>query len=406
MEKLFREYAKLIVKKGVNVSQGQMVVINSPVEVYPFTRILVEECYKAGAGYVEVDYSDMYNNKQKINNVSLDTLTNIPSYVIDRYKSFVEKGFCRISLTSPDANATVGIDLAKQKALNMASSKALNFMQNYFMANHGQWCVAGVASKAWADKVFAGKDNNVQLLWEAIFAAAHVKEEGSVEAWEAHSLEITKHADLLNSLNLERLTFKNSLGTDLEVYLAIDNVFAGGDEYSSKQIRFSPNIPTEEVFGMPFKTKVNGRVFASKPLDYAGTLITDFWLEFKDGKVVAFDAAEGKEALANLVNFDEGSSYLGEVALLSYHSPISMMNVIFYNTLFDENASCHLALGRAYPMNVKDGVNLSEEELAKKGANFSNTHVDFMFGTADMEVKGYTKDGKEIQIFTKGDFVI
>ncbi len=405
-ESLFKEYAKLIVKKGVNVQPNQMVMINAPVEVYEFVRILVKECYNAGASCVEVDYSDMYNYKEKINNVSLENLTNIPDHVSDRMKFYVDKGFCRISLTSPDASAAIGMDLSKQKVFNMASAKKMKFMQDYFMANMGQWCVAGVSSKAWADKVFPGKENSVELLWEAIFKASHVKEEGTVEAWEAHSNEITEHAKKLNNLNLDKLVFKNSLGTNLEVYLAEDNVFAGGDEYSETKVRFSPNIPTEEVFGMPYKTKVNGIVYASKPLNYGGTLINEFYLEFKDGKVVNYDAKEGKEALRNLVEFDDGSSYLGEVALLSYHSPISMMNVLFFNTLYDENASCHLALGAAYPMNVKDGVSLSQDELAQKGANFSNTHVDFMFGTSDMTVIGTTKDGKEIQIFENGDFII
>lgn len=405
-QRLFKEYAKLLVKKGVNVQEGQVVVINAPVEVYEFVRILVKECYEAKASYVEVDYNDMYNNKEKINHVDLDILTEIPSYIKDRYQTLVNKGFCRINLTSPDHLASLGMDLAKQKAYNMAFSKNLKFMQDYFRSNHGQWCVAGVSSASWAQKVFPGKDNAKDLLWEAIFKAAHVKLEGTIESWESHSEEISKNALKLNELDLEKLTFKNSLGTDLEVYLACDNVFAGGDEYSEAGVRFSPNIPTEEVFGMPYKTKVNGFVYASKPLDYSGTLINDFYLEFKDGKVINYDAKEGKEALKNLIEFDEGSPYLGEVALLSYNSPISKMNVLFYNTLFDENASCHLALGAAYPMNIKDGVKMNKEELEKRGANFSNTHVDFMFGTSDMEVIGYKKDGTKVTIFENGNFVI
>ena len=200
--------------------------------------------------------------------------------------------------------------------------------------------------------------------------------------------------------------FKNNLGTDLEVYLADDNLFCGGDDYTNSGIRFSPNIPTEEVFGMPYKTKVNGKVYATKPLNYQGSLIEDFNLTFKDGKVVDFDARIGKDNLKSLIEFDEGSCYLGEVALISHNSPISNMDILFYNTLFDENASCHLALGAAYPSNIKNGTNMTRDELAKLGSNYSNTHVDFMFGSSDMSVIGTTRKGEEIVIFKNGNFVI
>lgn len=190
------------------------------------------------------------------------------------------------------------------------------------------------------------------------------------------------------------------------MYLADDNLFAGGDEYTNAGVRFSPNIPTEEVFGMPYKTKVNGKVVATKPLNYQGSIIDQFYLEFKNGKVINYDAKIGKDNLKSLVEFDEGSSYLGEVALISNNSPISNMNILFYNTLYDENASCHLALGAAYPSNIKGGTSMSREELAKRGANYSNTHVDFMFGSPDMTIVGTTRSGKEIMLFSEGNFAI
>lgn len=296
--------------------------------------------------------------------------------------------------------------LKKLQIRSQATSKALKFASDYTMNNDGQWVVAGVSSKIWAEKVFPNDSDAIDKLWEAIFKACRVEEFNAVENWTKHSDEISKHANLLNDLDLLKLHFKNSIGTDLEVYLADDNLFAGGDEYTNAGVRFSPNIPTEEVFGMPYKTKVNGKVVATKPLNYQGSIIDQFYLEFKNGKVINYDAKIGKDNLKSLVEFDEGSSYLGEVALISNNSPISNMNILFYNTLYDENASCHLALGAAYPSNIKGGTSMSREELAKRGANYSNTHVDFMFGSPDMTIVGTTRSGKEIMLFSEGNFAI
>ncbi|MGL5979257.1 MAG: aminopeptidase, partial [Erysipelotrichaceae bacterium] len=227
-----------------------------------------------------------------------------------------------------------------------------------------------------------------------------------IAAWESHNANLAKYEDVMNELNFKALRFKNDLGTDLTVELVPNHIWAGGNETTAAGVVFNPNIPTEEVFTMPYKLGVNGRVYSSKPLDYQGKLINEFYLDFKDGKVVGFDAKAEKGALEALVNFDEGSCYIGEVALVPFHSPISNMNILFNNTLFDENASCHLALGRAYPMNVMGGTTMSEEELVKAGANQSKTHVDFMFGTHDLEVVGIKQDGSEVAVFAKGDFVL
>lgn len=405
-KELLRAYAKLIAQKGLNVQAGQPVLINASVEVYEFVRLLVEECYNLKAKTVIVDYSDSFNNRAKINNESLENLENVPQYIIDKYQSLVDEGVCRISLTSPNPQGSIGIDIAKQKAYNLAYMSKTAFLRKHFMDDCGQWCVAAVPTEAWANQVFPNATDGVDKLWEAIFKACHVSLENTLDSWDKHSQEIQKHATLLNELELVKLTFKNSLGTNLEVGLAEKHLFAGGDEYTTKGVCFAPNIPTEEVFTMPHKDKVNGVVYASKPLNYNGGLIKDFYLEFKDGKVVKYDAKEGLELLKSLIEFDEGSAYLGEVALLSYESSISLMNILFYNTLFDENASCHLALGAAYAMNTENGINLSEEELIARGCNMSKTHVDFMFGTSDMEVIGYTKDGKVVEIFKNGNFII
>ncbi len=404
--RLLLEYAKLIVKCGANVRPNQLVIIKSPIEVYEFTRLVVEEAYKVGAKKVIVDYIDSVNDRHDYLYESVDTLTEIEDYTVSRAKYEVDNQACHISLTSPNPLALAGVDPLKLQAYSKAKGEKLSFLTDYTMNSIGQWCVAGVASKAWANKVFPNQENNVDLLWEAILKASHVSEFDSVSSWMKHSDSILEHAKLLNSFNFKKLSFKNSKGTDLEVYLALENIFAGGDEYSAEGVRFSPNIPTEEVFGMPYKTKVNGIVYSTKPLNYQGSIIEDFYLRFKDGKVVEYNAKKGFASLKALIEFDDGSSYLGEVALISHNSPISNMNVLFYNTLFDENASCHLALGQAYSMNTKAGTKLSKEELIKRGCNFSNTHIDFMFGSKDMSVIGTTYKDEEIVIFKDGNFII
>ncbi len=405
-KQLLREYAKLIVRKGANVQEGQIVVVKAPVEVYDFARLVVEEAYKVGAKRVFVEYNDVINSRNDFVYQDIDSLKEVLDYEVDKCHYLVDKKYCAISLVSPNVEALTGLDSTKIQARSQERNKKLAFFSEYTMNNDGQWVVAGVSSKIWADKVFPNCSDAVDKLWDAIFKACRVEEFDTIDNWTNHSNEISKHAKLLNDYDFLKLHFKNKLGTDLEVYLADANLFCGGDDYTNSGIRFSPNIPTEEVFGMPYKTKVNGKVVATKPLNYQGAIIDDFYLVFKDGKVIEYDAKVGKENLKSLVEFDEGSSYLGEVALISHSSPISNMNILFYNTLFDENASCHLALGASYPSNIKNGTNMSRQELAKLGSNYSNVHVDFMFGSSDMSVVGYTRDGKEIILFKDGNFVI
>ena len=277
------------------------------------------------------------------------------------------------------------------------------------MANKTQCSIVAVPNKEWADLVFPefeGCEAVVDELWDKILQAVHVEEDNDpIAEWTKLSENFHRREEILNGYNFKTLHFENSLGTDLYVDLADQHIWAGGSEKTTSGIEFNPNMPTEEIFTMPKKTGVNGKVYATKPLDYNGTLIDDFWFSFKDGKVEDFGAEKGYDALASLVHFDVGSSYLGEVALVPYESPISKSGILFFNTLFDENASCHLALGRAYPMNIKGGVDMSEEELQKAGANHSMTHVDFMFGSEDMKITGICGDQSEVAVFEKGNFV-
>jgi len=401
-----QKFAELTVKVGVNIKEGQLLVINSPVECREFTRLLVEEAYKAKAKDVIVRWSDDLVNKLYYENVSEEVLTDVPNYVIEQYKYIVSENGALISIAAPTPGLLKDIDPKRLNMSQRAVSDKIAFFRKYTMSNEGQWCVVSYPTQAWAEKVFPNTENAVDKLMDAILEASRVSEENDpVLEWKKHMDILAKHNKMLNEYNFKNLHFKNSLGTDLVVELVEGHIWGGGGEVAQNGVFFAPNIPTEETFTMPHKFGVNGKVVATKPLNYQGKLIEDFYLEFKDGKVVNFDAKKEKDALKSLIEFDEGSCRLGEVALISHDSPISKMNILFYNTLFDENASCHLALGNAYTMNIKDGHNLSEEELVKKGYNKSHTHVDFMFGSRDMEVYGTTHDEKLVKVFTNGNFV-
>lgn len=408
-EILLDKLANLSVQVGANVQKDQVVVVNGPTEAKEIVRKVVEHAYQAGAKKVIVNWRDDYASKMAVEYQDVETLQDIPQYAIDKFKYLVDNGACVISIVSPIPGLNKGLDPKKQQAQAVASSKALNFYREHMMGNRSQWTIIAASNQVWAEKVFPNKKGvqAVEALWDAIFQASRVTENNDpVKDWKDHNARLIKHNKILNDFQFKSLHFTNDLGTDLTVELVKNHVWSGGQEEATTGTIFNPNIPTEENFTMPLKTGVNGIVVATKPLDYQGNLIEDFWLEFKDGKVVNYDAKEGKENLKNLIEFDEGSSYLGEVALISYDSPISNANILFYNTLFDENASCHLALGRAYPMNIQGGTEMSKEELEKHGSNNSMAHVDFMFGSKDMNIIGQTHDGKKVQIFKDGNFVI
>lgn len=407
MNKL-KKFAKLIVNVGVNVQKDQMLVINSPVECKEFTRLLTEEGYLAGAKYVMVRWNDDLINKTYFTYASTDVIKEVPDYVVEQFKFIVDNNAAVISITAPSPGLLKDIDPEKLQLNAKVTNEKVSFYRKHMMSNSSQWCVVAYPSDAWADKVFPDSPSELrtQKLLDAILEASRVTESNDpVAEWNKHMDTLARHNKMLNDYNFKSLHFKNSLGTDLNIELVEGHIWGGGGEVAKNGVYFAPNIPTEETFTMPHKFGVNGKVVATKPLNYQGKLIEDFYLVFKDGKVVEYDALKDKDALTNLLNLDEGSRHLGEVALISHDSPISNMNILFYNTLFDENASCHLALGNAYTMNVKDGHNLSDEELEKLGYNKSMNHVDFMFGSNDMEIVGTKHDGEKIQIFKKGNFV-
>lgn len=401
--------AKLAVKVGANVNKGQIVVVRTSTDAVEITREVVKQAYLAGAKRVFVEWGDEYISREFLLNADDETLTEIPSHMIEKYRYYVEQGACFISISSPMPGVKKDVDPARSQKNMIASSKAVHFWREHMMGNKAQWTIIAAPNKMWAKQVFpdASEEDAVEKLWEAIFDASRVfADNDPIEEWAKHNETLLKHNKVLNDYNFDHLLFKNSIGTDLKVQLVEEHIWAGGGEDAANGTYFNPNIPTEETFTMPYKFGTQGKVVSTKPLNYQGKLIENFWLEFKDGKVVDFGAEKEEATLKSLLDTDEGSRYIGEIALISHDSPISNTNILFLNTLFDENASCHMALGRAYPMNIKGGIGAPIAELEKRGYNNSFNHVDFMFGNEDMEITGVTKDGKSVKVFEKGNFVI
>lgn len=406
---LLKKLAKLAVKVGANVQSGQTVVLRANTESRELAREVVRAAYEVGARKVIIDWSDEYVSKYAFEHQDDETLKEVPDYIVNKNQYYVDQNACFISITSPMPGLNKDIDSKKVQMAGIASQQKLGFVREYTMGNKGQWTIVAAANKVWAAKVFPDlpEDEGVEALWDAIFAASRVTlDNDPIEDWKQHNKTLKAHSTLLNDYNFKQLHFKNSLGTDLIVGLVENHIWAAGGEVGANGVYFNPNIPTEEAFTMPHKFMTQGKVVATKPLNYNGKLIENFSLVFDKGKVVSYEAEKEVEALESIINFDENAGYIGEVALISHDSPISNTNILFYNTLFDENASCHLALGRAYPMNIKDGIGADVKDLEPKGYNNSMTHVDFMFGSSDMEITGLTQDGKEVKVFEKGNFVI
>lgn len=408
-ESLLKEFAHLAVEVGVNVQPGQLLVINAPIVAKDLVEMIAKRAYEVGAGRVMANWQDDFSSKLFYEYASDERLTEVPEFTIERLKYIVAEKGAVISITSPNPEMLKDVDPKKIALASNASAPKYKFYSEHMMASKSQWSIIAYPNEAWAHKVFPelNKGEAVEKLLEAILYTSRVDANSdAVENWKNHMHNLDVHNQILNDYNFKSLHFKNSLGTDLDIELVENHIWAGGGELSGDGIFFVPNIPTEENFTMPHNQKINGTVVSTKPLNVRGKVIPEFKLTFKDGRVVDFEAKEEYETLKTLLETDEGSKSLGEVALVSYDSPISNLNILFYNTLFDENASCHLALGNAYSMNIKNGTNMTEEELKKFGYNVSNIHVDFMFGSRDMEIVGTTHTGEKVTIFRKGNFVI
>jgi len=406
MTKMLEKYAKLAVKKGVNLQKNQVLLVNSPIECVDFARAIAKVAYEEGAKEVIVHYGDQNIQRLKLEHASIDILKSVPNWIAESYNSYAREGCCVISISASDPDAYKGIPMEKISSFQKSRQLALKEYYDYSMSNKIRWTVVSVPTEAWALKVFKDSDSKeaVDKLWNVIFDVVRLNNDDPIKAWDEHNANINTKLDFLNKNKFNKLHYTNSQGTDLTIELPEDHIWLGGSEKCNSGIEFNANMPTEEVFTLPKRNGVNGVVTSSKPLSYGGNLINEFSLTFKDGKVVDYSAKEGYDALKELLDSDEGSRYLGEVALVPYDSPISNSNIIFYNTLFDENAACHLAFGKAYPTCIVNGDNLTSEELLSKGANDSIVHVDFMVGTKDLDITGYTSSNEEIKIFTNGNW--
>lgn len=406
MNELLNKYAKLAIQTGVNVQKGQTLLIQAKAEHVEFVRLCVDEAYQAGAKEVIVKLNDDYISKMHYVYQDVETLTDIPKWRVDEFEDYITRDFCILSIYAPSPGILKDVDGEKIAAATKASGEALKSYREYMMANKGQWSLVSLPTKEWATVVFPDLDEEKaqEKLLESILYSVRINDtDDPVSLWNEHNKKLHRQNEILNKHNFKSIRFTNSLGTDIEVGLVDNHIWAGGMETSGRGYTFNPNMPTEESFTMPDSQNVNGIVYSTKPLNYNGKLIDEFWLKFEDGKVIDYDAKKEKEALQSLLETDEGSARLGEIALISHASPISDLDILFYNTLFDENASCHMALGRAYPMNLKNGTEMDTETLKAHHANDSILHEDFMFGSSCLQAEGITHDGQTVQIIVDGN---
>lgn len=401
---VLRKYANLIAKMGVNVQKGQEVFIAAELDQPEFIKILVEECYKLGAKKVVVDWSYQPLEKLHVKYRDVETLGTLANYEEARWQHYVDEIPCRIYIISEDPDGLAGIDQEKMAA---AQKKKMPIIKSYRdkIENKYQWCIAAVPGEKWAKKLFPelSKHQAVEKLWEKILSTSRVDDD-PIAAWQAHNKDLHDRCDYLNSLDIESLHYTAGNGTDFKVWLIPQGKFSGGEEASLKGIIFNPNIPSEECFTSPMRGKAEGIVYATMPLSYEGQLIDGFNIRFEGGKAVEWHAEKNEALLTKLITMDEGSAYLGECALVPFDSPIRKSGILFYNTLFDENAVCHLALGMGFPDCIKDFEKYSLEECRKMGINDSMIHEDFMIGSADLKITAKTKSGKEVLIFKDGNW--
>ena len=402
---VLRKYARLIAAEGGNVQKGQDVVIRASVEQPEFAIMVAEECYRCGARKVTVEWDCQQLDKLNMKSCAIKTLSKIEDWEVAKMQHQVDTLPVKIYLDSEDPDGLKGINQAKNSKVAQARYKIIKPYRDA-MENKYQWCIAGVPGAAWAKKVFPNErvSRAMELLWEKILLTSRVSEDNDpVEAWEEHNRDLASRCEYLNSLGLETLEYRSSNGTDLRVGLLEDALFMGGAEKTlGGNVIFNPNIPTEEAFVSPKKGAAEGIVYSSKPLSYRGELIENFSIRFEDGKAVEVHAEKNENLLREMISMDEGAAYLGECALVPFESPVNQAGVLFYNTLFDENAVCHLALGHGFTNVLKNYEQYTLEECYKKGINESMIHVDFMIGTRDLSITGVTRDGKRVPIFENG----
>ncbi|ANS73461.1 peptidase M29 [Paenibacillus yonginensis] len=405
-EVMLNKYAELVVKVGVNIQPGQILLVNAPLETVDFTRLIVAKAYEAGAKFVQVDWEDEQVTRIRYEKAPDESFGYYPKWQADTMEQLAESGGAVLHIKVPNPELFKGIDSSKVAKQVKAAAVVREKYQSYVRSNKVVWSLIKAPTRDWANKVFADlpEEERVPAMWEAVFKMNRVQADNDpIQAWKEHIAALKETQNRMNTKRYKALHYR-APGTDLRVELPEGHLWLGGGDHAESGTYFVANMPTEEIYTMPKRTGVNGTVVSTMPLNLNGRLVEGIKLTFKDGKVVDYDAESGREHLTSLLETDEGASYLGEVALVPHLSPISEMNRIFYNTGIDENASCHFALGSCYPVNIEGGTKLSKEELQAKGGNVSLTHVDFMIGSAQLEIDGELEDGSVEAVFRAGNW--
>lgn len=400
------QYAELLVKKGVALRPGQELVVQAPVECADFARRVVRCAYAARAGHVTVIWNDDVMTRLEYENVALSYFEHTPKWKIEQLNGLAEKGASFLFLDGSDPDALKGIDPSKPAAASRARNKDCSIFRDGMDFGRNIWCIAGVPVESWAVRVFPDcpRREAVYRLWMAILHVARADGDDPQIAWERHNATFEKNKRLLNDGSYDALRYHSSNGTDLVVGMNKGHLWEGGSSRTVGGTTYFPNIPTEEIFTTPDRMRADGIVYSVIPLVHQGQIIDEFWLRFENGKVVDYDAARGKDVLRNIIETDENAGRLGECALISKNTPIRETGLLFYDTLYDENASCHLALGMGFPECVEGGYDMTSDELMEHGVNRSHTHVDFMIGADDLDVWGVRADGSEEPIFVGGQW--
>ncbi|MCA1011685.1 aminopeptidase [Halobacillus halophilus] len=400
------KYADITVEIGLNLQKGQTLIIDAPIHASEFVQQVVKVAYDRGAKVVMVEYTDEQVLRTKYEKAPEEGLKYYPEWKAKGYEKMAEDGAALLQVFSPNPNLLKDVDPERVSMAQKAIAEALRPFKSYQISGRMNWCIAAVPSKEWAKQVFPdhSEEESMQMLWEQIFDVTRTNTEYPVQTWKDHVETMNRSVRFLNDHNFNKLHYRSKNGTRFSVELPPLHKWMCANFTSETGISYVPNIPTEEVFTVPKKGSVNGVIHSSMPLNYNGYFISGFSLTFEEGKVVDYSAEKGYEVLKSILETDEGAKYLGEIALVPHNSPISNSELVFYNTLYDENASCHVALGEGLPIALEDGPEMSREKLAEMELNESLIHVDFMIGTADLDIDGETASGEVVPIFRNGNW--
>lgn len=405
-EAQLKKYAELAVRAGVNLQKNQLLIIHSDIQNAVFARLIQSAAYEAGASNVFIDWTDEQSSKEFYLHAADRDIDHFPDWQAARFKEWEDAGAAYIHIISENLDVFKEVSPERISRFQKASRTKLKDYHAKIRSHEIRWCLLAVPYVSWAAKVFPNlsREEALYSLWELILNGSRADGKDPIKDWESHNRAFESRKKILNESQFEALHFTNSRGTDLLVGLPENHRYIGGGVTDKNGIPFFPNIPTEEIFTAPHKNKVNGKLAGTKPLIYGGSVIDEFYLIFKDGMITDYYAAKGQEVLQNLIETDEGSHYLGEIALVSNKSPLAQTDTLFYNTLFDENTACHIGIGNASPSNIQNGIGQSEEELKAAGLNASLLLVNVTFGSEDMKVVGIKEDGTEVLLMKDGDF--